>query len=149
MLESEYLTKDGIKLFLDIIHKQGFNYLFLDTNADMYVESNKKPEFVENVFMFCGGRQSMICEEFATTILKDLLENRNYIEIDDYIDCTDWSKVEVDTPVLVKCDDDSDWNRRYFAKYENGVVYAWSCGATEWTNDGCDPIAYDHAKLAK
>lgn len=149
MLESKYLTQDGIQLFLGIIHKRGFNYLFLDTNADTYVASSEKPGFVENVFMFCGGRQSMIVGEFATTVVKDLLENRNYIEIEDYVDCTDWSKVAVDTPILVKLDNDGDWYRRYFAKYEDGIVYVWGCGATEWTNEGCDPIAYAKAKLAE
>lgn len=149
MLQSTYLTQDGIQLFLNIIHKRGFNYLFLDTNADMYVASSEKPEFVDNVFMFCGGRQSMIVGEFATTVVKDLLENCNYIEIDNYIDCTDWSKVAVDTQILVKDNNDDTWHRRYFAKYQNGIVFAWSCGATEWTNDGCTPVSYDHAKLAK
>lgn len=149
MLESKYLTKDGVELFLSIIYKQGFNYLFLDTNADMYVASNEKPEFVENVFMFCGGRQSMICGGFATTILKDLLENRNYIEIDDYIDYTDWSKVEVDTPVYVRNNDEEDWEKRHFAYFKNGKVYTWSSGTTSWTAVNKDYVfQWEHAKLA-
>ena len=48
---------------------------------------------------------------------------------------TDWSKVEVDTPILVSIDEDEEWVRRYFAKYENGVVYAWYGGRTSWTED--------------
>ena len=34
----------------------------------------------------------------------------------------DWSKVEVDTPVLVKDYEEDDWEREYFAKYD-GKVY--------------------------
>ena len=45
----------------------------------------------------------------------------------------DWSKVEVDTPILVRINEDKEWERRYFAKYENGVVYAWNSGCTSWT----------------
>ena len=47
----------------------------------------------------------------------------------------DWSKVEVDTPILVRCSEDGLWMRRYFAKYENGIVYTWKDGHTSWTED--------------
>lgn len=56
----------------------------------------------------------------------------------------DWSKVAVDTPILVRDNSFSEWGKRYFAKYENGGVYAWSNGATSWTGDRCTPW-----KLAK
>ena len=61
---------------------------------------------------------------------------------------TDWSKVEVDTPILVRFNEDKDWDRRYFAKYENGLVYAWSNGITSWTAfDNDDVTAWPYAKL--
>ena len=47
----------------------------------------------------------------------------------------DWSKVAVDTPILVRDDIFSKWVKRYFAKYENGTVYAWSNGTTSWSGD--------------
>lgn len=56
----------------------------------------------------------------------------------------DWSKVAVDTPILVRDSANLEWVKRYFAKYENGSVYAWSNGATSWSGDGCTPW-----KLAK
>nr|UVN02489.1 MAG: hypothetical protein [Bacteriophage sp.] len=56
----------------------------------------------------------------------------------------DWSKVAVDTPILVRDNASLEWTKRYFAKYENGIVYAWSNGATSWTGDRCTPW-----KLAK
>lgn len=56
----------------------------------------------------------------------------------------DWSKVAVDTPILIRDSNFSEWGKRYFAKYENGIVYAWSNGATSWSGDGCTPW-----KLAK
>ena len=61
----------------------------------------------------------------------------------------DWSKVEVDTPILVGFKEDKDWDRRHFAKYENGLVYAWNNGRTSWTafdNDD-DVTAWSYAKL--
>ena len=42
----------------------------------------------------------------------------------------DWSKVPIDTLILVKDDEHDNWCKRYFAKYENGEVYTWTNGAT-------------------
>ena len=60
---------------------------------------------------------------------------------------TDWSKVEVDTPILVRQGEKGQWLERHFAKYENGDVYAWVDGQTSWT--GADKIKWKYAKLAE
>ena len=60
----------------------------------------------------------------------------------------DWSKVEVDTPILVKSYEDFVWNKRHFAKYENGDVYAWSSGRTSWSQER-DMVRWKYAKLAE
>ena len=44
----------------------------------------------------------------------------------------DWSKVAVDTPILVRDSEKESWRKRHFAKYENGIVYAWGNGTTSW-----------------
>ena len=59
----------------------------------------------------------------------------------------DWSKVEVNTPILVRHDECDKWSYRYFAKYENGVVYAWHCGCPNWAKDCM--VRWEYAKLAK
>ena len=63
---------------------------------------------------------------------------------------TDWSKVEVDTPILVRTVEGADWVKRNFAKYEGGRVYVWNNGKTSWTaldNECVTPWQY--AKLAE
>lgn len=62
----------------------------------------------------------------------------------------DWSKVEVDTPILVRQteDEDREWERRHFAKYENGKVYAWGEGYTSWSSEG-HMVIWNYAKLAE
>ena len=61
---------------------------------------------------------------------------------------TDWSKVEVDTPILVRTDEATQWVRRYFAKYENGTVYAWDGGDISWSG-GDVMTMWKYAKLAE
>ena len=60
----------------------------------------------------------------------------------------DWSKVAVDTPILVRDSKNETWYKRYFAKFENGKVYAWNDGKTSWSSTG-DNISWNYAKLAK
>ena len=99
------------------------------------------------------------CEEF---VIPHILKSNNC----DYMSCSDcgrrqmlwfveeyeepevdWSQVEVDTPILVKHSESAKWKKRYFAKFENGLVYAWVDGQTSWT--GADEIKWKYAKLAE
>lgn len=71
------------------------------------------------------------------------------IDIAEYLGIVDWSKVAVDTPILVSLDDES-WFCRYFASFNNGIVYTWSGGATSWSvrKRECQD-AWGFAKLAE
>ena len=63
---------------------------------------------------------------------------------------TDWSKVPVDTPILVKDTLGSRWLHRYFAKYENGIVFAWDDGLTSWSAENSDLVtAWQCARLCE
>ena len=58
---------------------------------------------------------------------------------------TDWSKVEVDTPILVKNIESQAWIVKYFAKNEDGKVWCWSDGRTSYTTKSvCD---WEFAKI--
>ena len=63
----------------------------------------------------------------------------------------DWNKVSVDTPILVRDSEaeDAAWQRRYFAKYEHGKVYAWTYGYTSWSTPEGKMLAWEYAKLAE
>ena len=63
---------------------------------------------------------------------------------------TDWSKVEIDTPILVRDSENTEWLKKYFAKYENGQVYVWNLGRTSWTAPNDKSVsAWSYAKLAE
>ena len=62
----------------------------------------------------------------------------------------DWSKVKVDTPILVRNYESNEWIKRYFAEYRSGEVYAWKYGATSWTaNNEYAVRSWKYAKLAE
>ena len=70
----------------------------------------------------------------------------------DFEEIIDWSKVAVDTKILVADftgnDDEIVWWKRHFAKYENGKIYAWCDGLTSFTIDSDDLCtSWDYVKL--
>ena len=60
---------------------------------------------------------------------------------------TDWSKVEVDTPILVRDSENEEWIKRYFAECKYGTVYAWIDGRTSWTENYME--SWKYTKLAE
>ena len=61
----------------------------------------------------------------------------------------DWSKVAVDTPILVRDSEEEAWRKRYFAKYENGKVCTWLGGKTSWSAHRSNVVGWKMAKLAE
>lgn len=89
----------------------------------------------------CLFIHSSYCSDTALNWL--LMEHKEEPEID-------WSKVKVDTPILVRNNEDKEWVNRYFAKFVDGKVYAWVSGATSWTvYDEYDVTSWNYAKLAE
>ena len=85
----------------------------------------------------CAG---MDCDQCSMLKLIWLLEEYEEPEVD-------WSRVEVDTPILVKNREDDMWREMHFAKYKNRNVYAWSDGQTSWS--AYDMMVWRYAKLAE
>ena len=105
-------------------------------------------DFVQPYILKENGCASINCEACfmyqMIWLLKDYEESKEP-EVD-------WSKIEVDTPILVRCteDEEEEWMKRHFAKYENGVVYAWRDRYTSWTVlNNEDVTAWKYAKLAE
>ena len=69
---------------------------------------------------------------------------------EEYVEEVDWSKVAIDTPILVRDSEEGEWNKRYFARYENGALYAWGDGRASWTAyDNSDVTSWEYAELAE
>jgi len=72
------------------------------------------------------------------------------IDIAEYLGIVDWSKVAVDTPILVSFDG-CNWVKKYFAKVQNNTVYAFDNGATSWSVSNVEYCVtrWKYAKLAE
>ena len=89
----------------------------------------------------CNGIDCIRCSVLRAIWLLEEYEEPKEPEVD-------WSEVEVDTPILVRDSEHEEWVKRYFAKYEDGKVCAWSGGATSWTSENITTNWY-YAKLAE
>lgn len=97
-------------------------------------------EFIKPNILEADNCNGVDCQRCAMLQMLWLLEEYKEPEID-------WSKVEVDTPILVGDYEGQEWARRYFAKYENETIYAWEGGRTSWSGDGV--TGWDYGKLAE
>lgn len=91
----------------------------------------------------CYGRicQFYNSEKDCETLAKQWLNEERRI---------DWSKVPVDTPILVTDNTGPGWLHRHFAKYENGKVFAWAKGLTSWSTENSDFVtAWQCARLCE
>ena len=101
--------------------------------------------------VLCAGLECSKCEfnrsasEYTCEIKKLTWADAEYIDEPE----VDWSKVAVDTPVLVS-NDGTNWVRRYFAvAVETETIYVvYAGGATRWSSDGLME-QYKYAKLAE
>ena len=122
-------------------------------NYEKYAEEIKRwagrrnfcDEFIEPVILKqlgenCETTSCELCNTLRMMWLLEEYEETKEAEID-------WSKVEVDTPILVRDYEGQEWARRYFAEHKCGTVYAWDGGRTSWTGDGV--TEWEYAKLAE
>lgn len=62
----------------------------------------------------------------------------------------DWSKVPVDTKVYVRDSDSDNWAPRYFAKFEDGLIFTWTNGATSFSRSRFGGLSWwNQGKLAE
>lgn len=125
--------------------KYGNEIIELATRTALFGLKNGEPALCKEIKCEdCNFYKSdYSCEGSAYGFRKWL--NSEYVEPP-----VDWSKVAVDTPILVRDSEEEAWKKRHFAKYENGIVYAWSGGTTHWSVRRSSNISdWKMAKLAE
>ena len=123
--------------------KYGNEIIELAASTSLFVLKNGKPALCKEIkCKDCDFDKSDSCKGREYKFREWL--NSEYVEPP-----VDWSKVAVDTPILVRDFVGGEWARRYFAKYENGIVYAWENGATSWSANRSNITDWGMAKLAE
>ena len=117
------------------------NYEKYADEISKYQGDNFCKDFVVPYILKLDNCDGVTCDACNTFQMMWLMEDYKKPEID-------WSKVEVDTPILVRDDENEEWHKRYFAKYNSGTIYAWIDGYTSWESyDDTDMISWRYAKL--
>ena len=100
-------------------------------------------------FLSVEGVNSMTLGYVPNTIL-GVQKGSEFIDIAEELGIVDWSKVAVDTPILVS-GDGKTWYKRYFALFDGCDVLAWEYGATSWSVEDAEEevFRWNYAKLAE
>lgn len=101
---------------------EGIEFVLIEGISILWLENKETHEDIEEMF------------------------NLNAILQMEFKEIVDWSKIPVDTKILVS-DNGEDWIRRYFAKYEGGRVYAFYDGTTSFTGSSENLLGWAYAKL--
>jgi hypothetical protein len=118
----------------------------------MYDLGYRKAEIESGVLFFFNGKRELL-NYFLPRVMvaSTCFEGKDQlIGIGEYLGIVDWSKVEVDTPILVKHRVEETWEKRHFACFKNGYVYTWREGTTSWSVPDEQLITmWNYAKLAE
>lgn len=116
---------------------------------------------IQTVALMCGNGQLAFDKENHQVTVCDALPctqcafnphcnvNKLNWAYEEYVEnesSVDWSQIPKDTKIYTS-DDNEHWHPKYFAAYEDGVVYAWANGGTSFTAKTVIPCHY--AKLAE
>lgn len=117
----------------------------------MYNVGYRKAEIENGTVFFYKNRECISQWSNRVDIRSTCFTQENQqIDIGEYIGIVDWSKVAVDTPILVKDDCEDEWVKSYFASYKNGEVRAWMGGRTSFSvKNKTDTFGWKYAKLAE
>lgn len=140
--------EQGREWLFQKLYDDGWRYIVADKYDNMYL-TNEKPSMFDDV----DEVRISSCKKYIgiTGVMAALpkLSANDVFDIAEELGIVDWSKVKVDTPILVSADNKT-WFKRYFARYKDGNVYCWLNGKTSWTAiDEISIGSWNYAKLAE
>lgn len=138
--------EQGRQWILQKLHDEGFKYLYYDRYFDNEIKASELPPKVNYSGVLSTNADSknsdcIFLDEFITI-------NKPYIDIEKELGIVDWNKVPVDAPIVVWNGEGILKHNRYFAKYEDGVVYTFKGGTTSWSTKEVNLSGWSNAQLA-
>lgn len=116
----------------------------------MYDLGFRKAEIEDDVLFFFNGEREFLNPFLPRVMVASTCfeEKDQLIDIGEYLGIVDWSKVKVDTPILV---DETErlQVKRHFARFDGEHVYYYGNGRSSWTFDSTESISPKYVKLAE
>lgn len=138
--------KQGREWLLQKLYDYGWRYYAKDISGYVFL-TKKEPAMIDNILDVMSGGLTKSVDTIAEIMPN--IDGCGILDIAKELGIVDWSKVAVDTPILVSLDDKL-WLCRYFADFKNGIVYTWGNGATSWSVPRREhKDAWSFAKLAE
>lgn len=139
--------KQGREWLLRKFYDEGWKY-YVKNAGDTAFITTKRPVMNDGI-LDINSAGHVKCINNIRKIMPQI-ERNEVLNIAEELGIVDWSKVAVDTPILVKQHEQDKWEKRHFAYFKDGRVCAWLCGATSWSADYGDDITnWNFAKLAE
>ena len=140
--------EQGRAWLLQKLYDDGWRYYVKNAGGCAFL-TTKKPIMLENILDITTGGDVKYISIMTKSILPNIAKNE-FLDIAEELGIIDWSKVAVDTPVLVRSYESTKWVKRHFAFFKNEKVYTWDGGLTSWTCDDInDSMSWECAKLAE
>ena len=139
--------KQGREWLLQKLYDDGWKY-YVKSVGNIAFITTERPVVNDGILdINSGGRVK--CINNISKIMPQI-ERNEVLNIAEELGIVDWSKVAVDTPVLVSFDG-CNLFKKYFAKVQNYTFYTWDNGATSWSvsNKEYCVTSWKYAKLAE
>lgn len=138
--------EQGREWLLQKLYDDGWRYCVMNVCGNVYL-TNEMPRMQANTNEWNVNTCKKV---IGVTNIKNVLPKikcNECISIAKELGIVNWTEVEIDTPILVS-DGGISWKKRYFAKHENGKVFAFRNGTTSWSSQ-YSPFEWRYAKLAE
>ena len=118
----------------EICKKENVGKMYIDDKGEKWKVEQKYKDIFD---LYDNENDSISCYGYGISELVEM----------NFEETIDWSKVPVDTKILVS-DNGKTWFKRHFDKYKNGKIYTWVDGKTSFSaRNNDDVIGWKYAKL--
>ena len=139
--------EQGREWLLQKLYDDGWRYYAKDISGCVFL-TKKEPAMIDNILDVMSGGLTKSVDTIAEIMPN--IDRGGILDIAKELGVVDWSKVAVDTPILVS-GNGKTWYKRYFALFDKAGVFAWEYGATSWSveNAEYEVFRWNYAKLAE
>lgn len=139
--------EQGREWLIQKLYDDGWRYYVRNIGGVAFL-TTKKPVMEGNILEITSGKT--IKHADAIRNIMPEINKCGVLDLAEELGIVDWSEVEIDARVFVRNTNTEPWKCRYFAEYNNGIVYTWVDGRTSWSNRISDkPTSWKYAKLAE